>query len=123
MAPFRFNAIKVLLTYPNCPDVEQQQLFDFLNTLGSGDISYSICCRELHQDGTPHFHAFILWKKKQNWKDAERMFDYLGHHPNIVSDVRAMDKCIAYVKKDGDILEHGVEPSEFNYFFDLSLSR
>lgn len=118
---FRFNATKVLLTYPNCPDVDHHALYDHLITLGKGPITYALVCRELHQDGTPHFHAFILWQKKQNVLDATHFFDFEQHHPNIVANVRSVEKCIEYVKKDGDILEYGEQPSMFDLIFDHSL--
>lgn len=117
---FRFNATKVLLTYPNCPDVDHQLLFDYLLTLGNGPVTYAICCKELHQNGVPHFHAFLIWQKKQDVRSAN-FFDFNGHHPNIVANVRSVEKCIEYVKKDGDTLVFGEEPSTFDLLFDHSL--
>lgn len=106
---FRMQAKNFALTYSN---VEQQgwieftcqNLAHFLQRVGA---SYVIVSKEMHEDGSPHFHALAQWKKKKNIQNS-RFFDYGEVHPNIqrVVNERAWSE---YVKKGGDFIELGTK--------------
>lgn len=50
-------------TFPQCP-VKKEVCLKCLD--GKLDIEEYVICEELHQDGSPHLHAFIkLWRKKR----------------------------------------------------------
>lgn len=70
----------VLLTYPT-PGVD----FDPLGIVGavvSSGGQYRLG-RELHQDGTPHYHCFVVWAEPFSTDDAGELFTVDGRRPNI----------------------------------------
>lgn len=83
MSSFRFQAIHVALTYPQC-GLTKDQAYDHLITLRAGSISVSrlLISQETHEDGSPHLHGYIQFTGKPNIRN-ERFFDIEGHHPNI----------------------------------------
>lgn len=110
---FRLNARKVFLTYPQSGDVSHSSLQAFL--LGHGSC-YS--CKEQHQDGTPHIHAFLDFGRKRDIRD-ERIFDFEGLHPNI-QPVRDPGAVIKYIEKNGDVLGDRPESSAKNQKMQLT---
>lgn len=68
-------------------------------------IVYIITCREQHADLNYHFHAFVATKDKFNITSVTAL-DFHGKHPNFTKP-RTPDNVITYIKKGGDILEHG----------------
>jgi len=111
-ANFHFDGVHVFLTYPRCT-LEREQLRDFILQL-EPDAKY-IVARELHDDGTPHLHAYAHFGKRRRFA-SERAFDLDGHHPNIQRP-RNAKHVIAYCRKEdasplvSDGLGDGVEPS------------
>jgi len=112
-----------MLTY-SCPtDKEQpiktkESLHEFLKAgfkTGRGKASKTvtpegvITCRELHEDGSPHFHAFVQFAARLTTRDM-RVFDFMGVHPNIkhASTAKAVKNFITYVTKDGDFVNHNI---------------
>lgn len=105
---FRLNAKHFALTYSN---VEQQGWIEFtkealVEHLISLGAEYVIAGRENHEDGTPHFHALVSFKRRKDVRNAN-YFDFGNVHPNIQS-CRNVAAWTTYVKKDGDFFEQGV---------------
>lgn len=96
---FRVNGKNILLTYPKC-SLEKEELLDFLKK--RGELTEYVICKEMHEDGEPHLHAWVAYSDKQDIKN-ERMFDLLGFHPNI-QKAKNRRACINYVKKSRDFI-------------------
>ena len=84
-----------------------QQLFQRLQEIKP--TNYIVLSKEQHRDGNDHFHAVICFQRKMDTVNP-RIFDFNGWHPKIESP-RSILASIAYVKKDGDFLEAGTEPT------------
>ena len=102
---FRLNAKQLFLTYPRCL-LEKQVVLDALKLkLSSKKIKHIIVARELHEDGTPHLHAYISLEEKTNFK-ASSCLDIDGYHGNYQS-AGSPESVAIYIKKDDDYLEEG----------------
>nr|UBJ26203.1 replication-associated protein [Red panda feces-associated genomovirus] len=100
--PFRVNAKRFFLTYPQSTELDHQYLHDHLTNLKEGTQVYS--CREAHEGGESfHHHAIVSFERKYNCRN-ERYFDieFRGrtYHPNVKSviDLQASN---VYIEKDG----------------------
>jgi len=71
----------------------------------SHQCSYIIVCAEKHEDGSPHLHACLKFRKKVDIR-KERYFDVNGYHPNIQT-TKNINASINYCKKDHDFIEEG----------------
>lgn len=100
--PYQLKAKNILLTYAQCA-LTKEQLLDHLKTLCSGAIRVS---EELHEDGSPHLHAYIQSTTPIRTKN-ERYFDLNNYHPNVQS-CRDPKAAWTYVAKDGNFVDHGV---------------
>jgi len=102
--PFRFTARYALLTYSQVGDLDGQHIVDLLHRLG-GQL---VLGRESHQDGGTHFHAFIHFDKRPNFKRAD-CFDVEGYHPNVSVTKGSPGSGFDYATKDGDIVHQDFE--------------
>lgn len=100
MVNFRCNAVNFFITYPNAGTLGHADLHSHLLTLNNVKNVYS--CRELHENGEPHYHAIVQFVKKYDCRN-NRYFDYEGRHANITA-VRDLDDANTYIGKDGDTL-------------------
>lgn len=100
--PYRLQGKTIFLTYPQS-DFDLDGLIRFLRDDLTKRPTYIIASRELHQDGTPHFHALASYATRVDIRDP-LYYDYEGRHPNIQS-VRNKSATITYIKKDGDYRE------------------
>ena len=94
---------------PHLPQVDkskEEALALLKNKLAGKPYVGMVVCRELHEDGSPHIHAFVLLKDLFNCQN-ERFWDLDGHHGEYqkARDITAVAK---YIKKDGDYIEDGV---------------
>lgn len=103
---FRVNAKQFLLTYPHCNDLDGLRTL-FHETYANS--RYFVIGRERHADGEPHLHSVIILQRR--FDAGERSFDFNGYHANIQA-VRNVNQAIEYVKKDGDYIEEGEDPSK-----------
>lgn len=94
-ATFQFDGEHVFLTYPRC-NLERSRLRDFFNDLAPN--SNHVIARELHEDGTPHLHAYIHFGRRRRFASV-RSFDVDGHHPNVQKP-RNAKQVIAYCRKE-----------------------
>jgi len=92
---FNFDGVHVFLTYPQCT-LERAELRDFLREK-IPNCEYCIC-RELHDDGSPHLHAYVHFGGRKRFASATA-FDVGGFHPNIQKPRSARD-VIAYCRKE-----------------------
>nr|WPR18794.1 MAG: hypothetical protein [Crogonang virus 115] len=100
---FRIDSKSWFMTWPTCP-LDKEQVLALLLAKGK-EITGAVICRELHQDGQPHVHAYVLLGRQFCCKNA-RFWD-LGEYHGRYEKARNIDHCVKYIKKDGDILEHG----------------
>jgi hypothetical protein len=106
---FRINSSAFFLTYPHSntlPATLGAHLESLSNT------KYCLVAKELHADGEPHLHAFVIFSEKKNIRQAN-FFDHDGRHPNIVSP-RDRKATVAYIKKDAPTGENLYESGEFS---------
>lgn len=92
---FFLDGVHVFLTYPRCA-LEREQLRDFLLDIAPG-CQY-IVARELHDDGTPHLHAYAHFGRRRRFTSSSA-FDLDGHHPHIQRPRSGKD-VIAYCRKE-----------------------
>lgn len=101
--PFRLHGVNLFLTYPQCAVLQA----DAQATLGRKLKYYewSIWAKELHEDGTPHLHAFVHLAKPCNLTSPtclDLVANGVVSHGNyqVARDPRAT---LDYVCKGGDI--------------------
>lgn len=101
---FRINAKRFFLTYPQC-DTEKGEALKRL--LEKEDVDWVVIAQEKHKDGSNHLHVILETSKKKN-VTRQDYFDYVtGTHGNYQS-VKNFHKCLEYVTKDGDFIQHGI---------------
>lgn len=105
--PSKFNirGKSFFLTYPKLDMSKEAALEALKLKLVGRPIQGAVVCRELHQDGTPHIHAYVLLEKEFNCKSAT-FWDINGHHGNYQT-ARNINSVAQYIKKDGDYIELG----------------
>lgn len=104
----RIQRKNLALTYP-MTDGNKEDLLQFLCTkLAAFTVKYGIVCKELHANGEPHFHAYMMLEMKMRLTDMSAL-DWDGHHPHI-EEVKCPREWINYVKKGNDWVECGVNP-------------
>lgn len=98
---FRIQTASFFLTYPQCP-LDFDYVYDQLREIKYNDIGVDLVCvgRELHEDGQPHYHAYVKFQKKINLRNI-RFFDLTHYHPNIQA-CKKVNECLKYVTKDGE---------------------
>ena len=80
MADFRVRGNRFLLTYAQT-DIDDFTTATLLTFLTSLEPKFAEVCREFHQDGEPHHHAYIEFHTRI--ERGGRIFDFAGRHPNI----------------------------------------
>lgn len=77
----RLNGQRFLVTWSHCddPEINIVSLAWFLNELNH--FHWAEVAREIHQDGTPHYHAVVVFRRR--FQRNMRAFDFKGKHPNI----------------------------------------
>ena len=98
----RIRSARWFLTYPKCP-LTKEVLLDALKE--KMEVKEYIVAEELHQDGNPHLHAYLLLGSQLRWnaKSAPDYWDVDGYHPHV--EACRSWRCVAdYCKKDGDYI-------------------
>lgn len=114
--PYRFSATTALVTWPQCP-VEHDTFYDALRA--KDPLAEFRLAIEHHEDGNTHFHAYIVWPRKQNKRDPAWL-DVLGYHPNIQAAKNPRAAC-DYVSKEGHYKDSNnfLPPSSLKKWSDL----
>lgn len=102
---FRVDARNFAITYPNQANSDAlsiRVLIDRFTALGS---SYGIVCQELHEDGTPHYHALVQFPKKKDVCN-QAFFDIAGCHPNV-QGCRSVSDWSDYIMKTPNYEHYG----------------
>lgn len=97
------NARYVLLTYPQCADLDGFAVMECISHLG-GEC---IVARESHADGGVHLHVFVDFGRKFRSRKVD-IFDVDGRHPNICPSRGTPEKGYDYAIKDGDVICGGL---------------
>ena len=103
---FRMQGKKYLITFPQC-SVKKEEVAKKLEEKFKNMKGY-IVCEEVHQDGTPHLHAFVHFEERQVFNSPD-CFDFLtGKHGNykVANSVRGS---VNYVTKAGKYIVKGID--------------
>lgn len=108
---FHIDSKSWFMTWPRCP-LSKEECLALLESKGK-DITGMVICRELHEvlpSDPPgmvpyHLHAYVLLAKRLNCRNP-RFWD-LGEYHGRYEHAKSIDHVVKYIKKDGDILEHG----------------
>lgn len=101
---FVTNSRYVLLTYPQCGELDGFAVMDMLSALEAE----CIVAREQHADGNNHIHAFVDFGRTFRSRRSD-IFDVGGCHPNISPSRGRPGDGYDYATKDGDIICGGLE--------------
>ena len=102
VAGFRISSKSWFLTWPKCSLTKEEVL---AGLRAKKPIKAAVIARELHEDGTPHIHAYVLLEKRFDCRQSS-FWDLAPFHGNY-QKAKSIDAVIRYIKKDGDILEFG----------------
>ncbi len=99
-----WNAVRQwFLTYPRC-NVSKDELLAHLQQAFGVTLQEFCICRETHEDGGLHLHAYVRYDKPGVPRKDIGKFDCDGHHGNYQS-VRSRRCVLEYVQKsDADVL-------------------
>ncbi|AMD08882.1 replication associated protein [Human gemycircularvirus GeTz1] len=103
MSSFKFQSRYVLLTYPQCGDLDPWAVSDHL----SSPRAECIVGREVHRDGGIHLHCFADFGKRFSSRNT-KIFDVGGHHPNTSPSKGRPGVGYDYAIKDGDVVAEGL---------------
>lgn len=107
LTAFRLQSKVYFLTYKGISDfsgekITKNQLAKYLVEQNPNDRKVKpekyLICQQTYQDGTPHFHAILIYPKRKQVIN-QRFYDYLGIHPNIQT-MRNMKAALEYVCKE-----------------------
>ena len=96
---FRICSRSWFLTYPKCSLGKEEALALLKAKRPAKGI---VVARELHEDGTPHLHAYVMLNAEFNCT-ASSYWDLQGWHGNY-QHAKSWCKVLAYIKKDQDYL-------------------
>ena len=102
VAGFRISSKSWFMTWPKCSLTKEEVL---AGLRAKKPIKAAVIARELHEDGTPHIHAYVLLEKRFDCRQSS-FWDLAPFHGNY-QKAKSIDAVVKYIKKDGDILEYG----------------
>lgn len=104
---FRMNAMKFMLTFPQCPTKKEEAASRIEAKFGT-ELKGYIVCEEKHQNGDPHLHVFLLFNKRKNFKTAS-CFDFVGGQHGNYKVVNSLRGSVEYVTKAGCYVVKGLD--------------
>lgn len=111
--PWRLQAKRLYLTYPQCATTKEEVLSSLQDRFGD-QLKWYIICEEQHLDGTPHLHLALelndtYSSRRPNDLDSLVKSPGLpnGKHGNYQA-MKNMKKCVEYVSKAGNFISHGL---------------
>jgi hypothetical protein len=96
----RIMAKGFFLTYPKC-DITKEAALPMLRSIDNHEIIEYVIAEELHEDGTPHLHAFIRYDAKVEYKTTK--WDIGEHHGNYQT-AKSWNAVKTYCKKGGTFI-------------------
>jgi hypothetical protein len=98
---FLISAKKVLLTYPKCPLLLDKVLEKLKKIFSNNIIESYVICKELHQDGSPHIHAYVKTLKKNSTINCNKydLIDEDKSYHGQYESVRDENYVIEYILK------------------------
>lgn len=104
---FKFNAVKVFLTYPKCP-LTKEEVLESLQTRYS--LRFYTISEEKHADGSPHLHAVLVFSERVHRTDP-RCFDLGVYHPHIknLKTQKDLEEARRYTCKDNVFITNVTE--------------
>ena len=106
---YRFNGKHIYVTWSKSKVESKDEFHEKLVTMMPSGVRM-FGGRELHQDGTPHYHVVFSFAEKVHWADAAKRFSIEGDTNAIrfeklkpgqrLSDF--LENTMAYCAKDGD---------------------
>lgn len=103
VAKFRIDTKSWFLTYPQCT-LDKEEVKAALLAKGK-PVKGGVVARELHEDGTPHIHVYLLLEKEYTCTN-QHFWDINGFHGNY-QGAKSWSNVITYIKKDGNYLQFG----------------
>jgi Geminivirus Rep catalytic domain./RNA helicase. len=82
----------------------KSEVHDLLQAKGRA-IRGGVIARELHEDGSPHIHVYLLLETDYNCRSC-RYWDLGGYHGNY-QHAKSYTAVVQYIKKDKDYFEFG----------------
>lgn len=119
-AKFRLNASRVLITYPQAPPHwTKEHVQAHIKLRLPAAVESMVVARELHRDGSPHFHVLVSCVKKMDITNV-RHFDLEEKHPNFRTVKRGKDHFFTtaeYCMKGGDFISDNLNlfPNSKNF--------
>jgi hypothetical protein len=98
---FRLCGKMFFLTFPRC-FATKERILDSLKE--KAPVLRYIIASELHEDRTPHIHAFVHFERRLDFKKAQ-CFDFDGYHGKYET-VRDKYRVMKYVSKDGNYISN-----------------
>jgi hypothetical protein len=100
---FVFSAKKYFLTFPKVTQpVTNESVIALLNKSFPDELKSLLVARELHEDGTPHFHIYLEFKKKKQIRSYS-FFDFIFNKHGNYQTVRFKKAVINYISKTGNV--------------------
>lgn len=106
---FQLKCRRLFLTFPQC-SVTKEQAQERLLAKYPEDLTWYIIAEEAHQDGTPHLHLALEFKKEFSTRKLD-VFDFIGEKHGNYQSMKNQRKCVEYVTKHGVYLSHGIDVS------------
>lgn len=105
---FRIDSKSWFLTFPKCLLTKEEalNLLKLKLIKAKKALRGAVVAEELHEDGTPHIHCFLLLQDRFNCVNP-RFWDLGDYHGNY-QKARCIDDVVKYIKKDGNIIEEGL---------------
>lgn len=119
---FRFGGVKVGLTCSKWRRTKMPKdefkawvLRSYIHGQPWGEVTEWMFSQELHEDGTVHWHGFMMWASKFQTREA-RAFDRdapdaMNSHCNV-KKIQAKNGWVKYISKDGDFVGNINKPEE-----------
>lgn len=102
LTKFRLSAVNLYLTYPKC-DIPLNEALAILNhKLSTPVIKDYALTRELHEDGSPHIHAYIKCNRKANITNPKQLdlnYEDTIYHGNYQA-AKSPNSILSYILKD-----------------------
>lgn len=97
-AKFNMNVVTWFLTWPNCT-TEKITIHQRAMERWGEHIAFMMVSAEKHQNGEPHLHAVIHYKKRFNMTNVKHIDNLAGKHGNY-QRCRNLQAAIQYLRKE-----------------------